>query len=70
MKGVTWMTGKKKEEEEERKRREEKRNPCGRTCRRADQPKVVQEVLADLKTIEWCLPDSKKCDSLGEIFEY
>ena len=38
--------------------------------RPADQPKVVQEVLADLKTFEWCLPDSKKCDSLGEIFEY
>ena len=41
---------KKKEEEEEKEEKEEKEKKFLRTGSRADQSKVVQEVLADLKS--------------------
>ena len=49
----------KKEEKEEKEEKKEEKIAGGRTDRRMDQPKVVQEVLADLKI---CCKEVSVCD--------
>ena len=68
---MTWVTGqteekkeKEKEEKEEKKEEEKKLAHTGRTER--DQPKVVQEVLADLKIVRSKLT-CRKSDLVQQI---